>query len=337
MPDAILEPPLALADGRPSAGRVERPRVIAVVGPTGAGKSAAAEELASRLGGEIVSADSMQVYRGMDIGTAKQPPAARRVPHHCLDLVEPGEPYSAALFQRDARRAIDGIATRHAVPIVVGGTGLYVRAALDELDFPAGNGASPTRTALQAELASRGPEALYELLVERDPAAAALIHRNNTRRIVRALEVLEDDGTSYADTRERFAERRPHYPATFIGLEVDRDVLYARIDERVDAMLAAGLVAEVADLLDRGYRTALTAAQAIGYKELVPVIDGSGDLATAVAAIKQASRRYAKRQLTWFRADPRVRWLDVTHLSPAQAAEAMIALLESEPGTPRPG
>jgi tRNA dimethylallyltransferase len=336
MHEALLDPPLTRPEVLPFVMRDGRPHVIAVVGPTGAGKSDAAEELAVRLDGEIVSADSMQVYRGMDIGTAKQPPAARRVAHHCLDLVDPGAPYSAALFQRDARDAIDGIAARHALPIVVGGTGLYVRAALDELDFPPGDGASPTRAALQAELASRGPEALYELLVERDPAAAALIHRNNTRRILRALEVLEDDGASYADTRDRFAERRPHYPTSFIGLDVDRDALYTRIDRRVDAMLAAGLLAEVARLLDGGYRTALTAAQAIGYKELVPVIDGSGDLASAVAAIKQASRRYAKRQLTWFRADPRVRWLDVTHLSPAQAADAMIALLESEPGTAHP-
>jgi tRNA dimethylallyltransferase len=333
MPESLLDPPLAEPEALPSSMHDDRPRVVAVVGPTGAGKSAAAEELALRLGGEIVSADSMQVYRGMDIGTAKQPIGTRRVPNHCVDLLDPGEPYSAALYQRDARAAIDDIATRGKVPILVGGTGLYVRAALDELEFPSGDSGSATRSALQTELAARGPEALYELLVERDPAAAALIHRNNTRRIVRALETLEEDGTSYAQTRERFTERRAHYPSSFIGLDVDRDVLYARIDRRVDAMLAAELLAEVSRLLDSGYRKALTAAQAIGYKELVPVLDGSGDLVSAVAAIKQASRRYAKRQLTWFRADPRVRWLDVTHLSPAGAAQAMISLLESERGT----
>jgi tRNA dimethylallyltransferase len=314
------------------AAVARRPHVIAVVGPTGVGKTAAAEDLALRIGGEIVSADSMQVYRGMDIGTAKHPTSSWRVPHHCIDLVDPGTPYSAALYQADARSAIGSVAERGNVPVLVGGTGLYVRAALDEMRFPAGHQSSTTRASLQAELDEHGPEALYALLVERDPDAAALIHRNNTRRVLRALETLEDAGVSYAETKEHFSERVPHYPATYIGLTVERDVLYARIDARVDAMLQGGLLEEVSALLDAGYRSALTAAQAIGYKELVPVIDGSGDPASAVAAIKQASRRYAKRQLTWFRADPRVLWLDVTKLSPAQTANAMFSLLESEAG-----
>ena len=311
---------------------VARPHVVAVVGPTGVGKTAAAEELALRIGGEIVSADSMQVYRGMDIGTAKHPVSSWRAPHHCLDLVDPGTPYSAALYQADARLAIEGIAGRGKVPVVVGGTGLYVRAALDEMRFPAGHAASRTRARLEAELEKHGPEALYAVLVERDPGAAALIHRNNTRRVLRALETIEDAGVSYVDTKEHFAERVPHYPATYIGLTANRAVLYSRIDARVDAMLQGGLLDEVARLLTAGYRGALTAAQAIGYKELVPVLDGSGDLASAVTAIKQASRRYAKRQSTWFRADSRVRWLDVTNLSLAQTAEAMLALVESEAG-----
>jgi len=305
------------------------PRVIAIVGPTGVGKSAVAEELAVRLGAEIVEADSMQVYRGMDIGTAKTPESERRVPHHCLDLVDPGTPYSAALYQAAARAAIEDIAARGKVPVLVGGTGLYIRAALDEMHFPKGHQESPIRADLQALLDRDGPEALYALLVERDPDAAALIHRNNTRRVLRALEVLEEDGTSYVETKQGFAERVAHYPAAIVGLTMDRDALYARIDARVDAMLDAGLLAEVEGLLAAGHRGALTSAQAIGYKELVPVIDGSGDLVSAVAAIKQASRRYAKRQLTWFRADPRIVWLDVTKLSTPQAAEAAFALVES--------
>lgn len=307
-----------------------RPCVIAIVGPTGAGKTAAAEELAVRIDGEIVSADSMQVYRGMDIGTAKLTKADRRVAHHCVDIVDPGTPYSVALYQADARRAIDDIASRGAAPILTGGTGLYVRAALDEMRFPPGHDPSPTRSSLQSMLELHGPEALYAMLVERDPNAAALIHRNNTRRVMRALETLEDAGVSYAETKEHFAERIPHYPARYIGLGVDRDVLYSRIDARVDAMLDAGLLDEVAGLLAGGYRSALTSAQAIGYKELVPVLDGSGDLASAVNAIKQATRRYAKRQMTWFRADPRVRWMDVTKLSPADTADAIRALVESD-------
>jgi tRNA dimethylallyltransferase len=199
--------------------------------------------------------------------------------------------------------------------------------------FPAGNPSSHTRTALHEELERLGPEALYDLLVERDPDAAALIHRNNTRRIIRALEMLRDGGVSYAETKERFADRNPFYPTTFIGLTMERDALYSRIDARVDAMMEAGLLAEVEALLAAGYRDALTAAQAIGYKELVPVLDGCGDLESAVAAIKQATRRYAKRQLSWFRADPRVRWVDVTDLSPARTVDAVLALLESEQGT----
>ncbi len=312
------------------AGLAGRAHVPAVVGPTGAGKTVVAEELALRLGGEIVSADSMQVYRGMDIGTAKHPAGDWRVPHHCIDLVDPGTPYSAALYQRDARCAIEDVAAHGKTPVLVGGTGLYVRAALDEMHFPAGDESSPVRSDLQKELEQHGPEALYALLVERDPDAAALIHRNNTRRVMRALEVLEDSGVSYAETKEHFSDRIPYYRATYIGLTLDRDALYARIDARVDAMLDAGLLGEVERLLEAGYRGALTAAQAIGYKELVPVIDGSGNLGIAVAAIKQASRRYAKRQLTWFHADPRVHWIDVTKLSTAQTADAALALLESE-------
>jgi tRNA dimethylallyltransferase len=328
MPEAAV-----LEAGAPIATVGSRPHVIAVVGPTGVGKSAVAEEVAVRLDGEIITADSMQVYRGMDIGTAKVRREDRRVPHHCINQADPGTPYSAALYQAAARQRIEETAARGKVPVLVGGTGLYVRAALDDMRFPSGDAGSHTRAALHEELERLGPEALYELLVERDPNAAALIHRNNTRRVIRALEMLEDGGVSYAETKERFTDRVPFYPATYVGLTMERDSLYARIDARVDAMLEAGLIAEVEGLLAAGYRDALTAAQAIGYKELVPVLDGCGDLDSAVAAIKQATRRYAKRQLTWFRADPRVRWVDVTDLSPAHTVDAVIALLESEQGT----
>jgi len=307
-----------------------RPRVVAVLGPTGVGKTAVGEELAVRLGGEVVSADSMQIYRGMDIGTAKLPASERRVPHHCIDIADPGTPYSAALFQRDARTAIDAIASAGHLPVLVGGTGLYVRAALDVMDFPKGEAATPVREDLEAILANEGADALYALLQERDPEAALLVHRNNSRRVIRALEMLELGEPSYAVSREHFHERVPFYPSVFIGLTCERGRLYGRIDARVDAMMAAGLLDEVRGLLDSGFRDALTSAAAIGYKELVPVIDGSGDLPNAVIAIKQASRRYAKRQLTWFRADPRVHWLDVTELSHASAADAAMALVESE-------
>jgi tRNA dimethylallyltransferase len=303
--------------------------VLAVVGPTGVGKSAIGEELAVRRSGAIVSADSMQVYRGMDIGTAKTPVRDRRVPLLCVDLVDPGAPYSAALYQRDARLAIDGLLGTGTLPVLVGGTGLYVRAALDDMRFPEGAEASPARERYEHLLAGAGGEALHSLLRQRDPASAALIHANNTRRVVRALEML-DHGVSYAQQHAGLAQRTPSYRTTYVGLMMDRDALYARIDARVDAMLASGLLDEVAGLLHAGYREALSATQAIGYKELVPVLEEGACLSDAVQHIKTATRRYAKRQLTWFRADPRVRWLDVTGLSSEVAADAAEALIESE-------
>ena len=304
-------------------------RIVAVVGPTAVGKSATAEGIARRVGGEIVSADSMQVYSGMDIGTAKQPGAARTVPYHCIDLVEPGRPYSAALFQRDARRAIEQILGRGAVPVIAGGTGLYVRAALDEMDFPSGERGSNTRARIEALAERLGSEGLHRHLSQRDPRSAALIHPRNVRRVVRALEMLEEKGPSYAEQASHFTERRAAYSATYIGLVMERSALYARIDARVDHMIAAGLLDEVQRLLEAGYREALTSAQAIGYKELVPVLEGRSGLDAAADAIKLATRHYAKRQLTWFRADPRVNWVDVTDLSPDDAVVAASALLES--------
>ena len=303
-------------------------RVIAIVGPTASGKSAVAERLAERFGTEVISADSMQVYRGMDIGTAKTPPNRRRAPHRCVDLVDPGTPYSAALFQRDARTAIDAVHARGLPAVLAGGTGLYVRAALDVMAFPGGALATETRAALDTRAADDGP-ALHAELARIDPASAALIHPNNVRRVVRALEMAAQ-GVSYAEQSAGFSSRRYHYAGTVtIGLTMDRPALYERIDARVDEMVAAGLLGEVRALLDAGFRDALTAAQAIGYKEFVPVIEGGTPLEVAISAVKQATRRYAKRQLTWFRADPRITWADVTGLSPDGAFEVVADLLES--------
>ncbi len=302
--------------------------VIAIVGPTAVGKSAVGDAVAHALGGEIVSADSMQIYRSMDIGTAKTPAEQRSVPYHCLDLMEPGTPYSAALYQRDARAAIDVIAGRHKVPVMVGGTGLYVRAALDDMRFPSGDLATPVRRHYEELATDLGAAALHELLAERDPVSAGLIHPNNVRRVVRALE-MADEGTSYAEQAAGFSERTTVYPTVLIGLTMERSALYARIEARIDAMLQQGLLAEIRGLLAEGYRDAMTAAQAIGYKEIVPVLEQGADLAEAVLAIKQATRRYAKRQLSWFRSDPRVVWLDVTELSPEQATARVLELLES--------
>jgi tRNA dimethylallyltransferase len=299
-----------------------------VVGPTAVGKTALAEEIASRLAGEIVSADSMQVYRGMDIGTAKPAPEDRRVPYHCIDLVEPGEAYSAALYQQAARAAFAECADRMSLPVLCGGTGLYVRAALDPLEFPAGEQRTLAREAYEAFVAANGAEALHALLKERDPASAELVHPNNVRRVIRALEMLADE-TTYAEQSAGFSQRESVYPCAMIGLSMDRGALNTRIDARVDAMLERGLLGEVEGLLARGLREALTAAQAIGYKELVPVIEDGASLEVAIDSIKRASRRYAKRQLTWFRSDPRIHWIDVTDSSLSQVTDKALAVIDS--------
>ena len=316
----------------PSSGAI----VVAVVGPTGVGKTSLAEAIAVSLDGEIVSADSMQVYRGMDIGTAKPPPARRGVPYHCIDLVDPGEPYSAARYQAVARAAIDDIRVRGLTPVVAGGTGLYVRAALDDMTFPSGELDDAARRRYEALAEELGPEGLHEVLERRDPASAALIHANNVRRTVRALEMADEDVT-YAEQAAGFSQRHAVYPTVFIGLDADREELYRRIDRRVDAMLAAGLLDEVRGLLERGYGDAVTSAQAIGYKEFVPVVEAGADLAAAVDEVKRSTRRYAKRQLTWFRADPRIRWLDVTGSSPADTLPDALRLVESFEPIPMEG
>jgi tRNA dimethylallyltransferase len=313
---------------------VTQTSVIAIVGSTAVGKSAVADLVAVRLDGELVSADSMQVYRGMDIGTAKTPPTQRHVPLHCVDIAEPGEPYSAALYQRDARAAIEDIAARGLQPVLVGGTGLYVRAALDEFEFPAGDVSSSARQELERRATEEGADALHAELAALDPAAAARIHPNNVRRTIRALEMLAE-GRSYDHQATGFGERTSRYPGTrFVGLTMNREDLYMRIDARVDTMVQAGLLAEVEGLVSAGYREALTSMQAIGYKEFLPVLDGSMPLAEAVESVKRSSRRYAKRQLTWFGADPRIHWLDVTDLSPSDTSAAVLDLLES---SERPG
>lgn len=303
-------------------------RVVAIVGPTGSGKSDVAEEVALALDGEIVSADSMQIYTGMDIGTAKVPVDERRVPYHLIDVVEPGREFSAGRYRELAHAAFADIQGRGKVPILVGGTGLYVRAAIDDLEMAPD--VDPTiRERWERYLEEQGADALWHELSARDPESAALIHPNNARRVVRALELFEV-GIAYAEQASGFSDRDPIVPVALFGIDWDRAELYARIDARVDAMLGSGLLGEVESLYRQG-RLIGTAAQAIGYKELVDVIEGRRDVATAVEDIKRSSRRYAKRQLTWFRADPRIRWVEAQGEYPRLSktiASAIIALLE---------
>lgn len=301
--------------------------VIAVVGPTASGKSAVADLVAEALGSEVVSADAMQVYRGMDIGTAKTPVSERRVPLLLVDVADPTEPYSAALYQRDSRREIDRLRAEGRVPVLCGGTGLYVRAALDEMEFPRGEVDGAARQRYQDLAGKLGPEGVHALLAERDPESAALIHPHNVRRVVRALEML-DEGVSYARQSAGFSKPREHYPSLQFALTMDRAHLYARIDARVDAMMRAGLLDEVRGLMDAGAADALTSRQAIGYKELIDALEGRCTIGEAVDLIKLRSRRYAKRQLSWFRRDPRITWLDMDVLDAGGAARLIVDALD---------
>ena len=304
--------------------------VVCVVGPTASGKSELAQRIAAAIGGEVVSADSMQVYRGMDIGTGKLPPEQRIVPHHGLDLVDPGEAYSAALFQDYARACFRQIDAAGGRSVLAGGTGFYVRAAIDDYDFPKGDQVgNEVRDRCNAYAREHGAQALWELLRERDSESAALIAPADVKRVVRAFELL-DDGTSYAQQHARLSSIPQLVPACFIGLSVDPEILRRRIDDRVDAMLAQGLVEEVRGLLDAGFREGVTAPQAIGYKEIVEAIEGRSTLEEAVDQIKVATHRYAKRQRTWFRKDKRIRWLDADSGDMETLQKQALAIVEEQ-------
>jgi tRNA dimethylallyltransferase len=283
------------------------PRVVAVVGPTATGKSDLAVALARQLGGEVVNADAMQLYRGMDIGTAKLPAVARcGVHHHLIDVLDVTETASVAAYQRDARRVVDELLTAGRVPVLAGGSGLYVRAVLDELEFP---GTEPElRAELEAELAEQGAPALHKRLRRLDPVAAGRILPSNGRRLVRALEVIQITGRPFSATLPQPGSAR--YRAVIVGLDTDPAVLDARIGDRVDRMFAQGLVAEVRDLLSRGLREGRTASRALGYQQVMAALDAGTDPALAAGPIAAATRRFVRRQRSWFRRDDRITWLD---------------------------
>ena len=279
--------------------------MIAVVGPTATGKSELALRLSLAVGGEVVNADSMQLYAGMDIGTAKLSLAQRRgVPHHLLDIWDVRQAASVATYQRLAREAIAGIHARGRVPVLAGGSGLYLRAALDNLEFPATDPA--VRERLEAELATAGAGTLHARLAALDPAAAAAILPSNGRRIVRALEVIEVAGRPFAAVLPQYESR---YPVVQIGLRVGRPELDRRIEERTARMWREGLVDEVATLERAGLREGRTASRALGYAQVLRFLAGEYDEEEARAQTILATRRFARRQEAWFRRDPRVIWL----------------------------
>ncbi len=295
--------------------------IIGIVGPTASGKTDFAQELALQLKGEVVSADSMQIYKGMDIGTGKLAVEDRKVPHWGLDLVDPGQEYSAALFQEYARSAFLDIQKRGKVALLCGGTGLYVRAAIDNYEFPAGEQSeNPVREKYTAYAQEHGNQALWDLLYSVDPESARVIHPNNVRRVVRAFE-LREEGTSYAIQKENLKTIPQAVPAVIFGISYDRTLLVNRIYKRVDTMIESGLVAEVQALLDKGFRSGITAPQAIGYKEIVDALDGKCTLEKAIEQIKIATRRYAKRQRSWFNQDKRIVWLEGTNVSSSELCD----------------
>ena len=280
--------------------------IVAVVGATASGKTGVSLDLAQRLHGEVVNTDAMQVYRGMDVGTAKLSEDARRgIPHHLLDTLSVREPATVAEFQGWARDVIDRLRARRTTPVLVGGSALYTRAILDRFEFPGTDEA--VRARWEQELAQRGPQALHGLLIERDPAAAAQILPDNGRRIVRALEVVELTGRPFSASLPGLEYADPH--TVQIGVDIDRETLDQRIAARVDAMFASGFVEEVRHLLDQGLAEGRTAPRAIGYREVVAHLRGELTEQEARDQTARATRRFARRQDSWFRKDPRIVWI----------------------------
>ncbi|MEW6614978.1 MAG: tRNA (adenosine(37)-N6)-dimethylallyltransferase MiaA [Thermodesulfobacteriota bacterium] len=287
---------------------MNKTRIVAIVGPTAAGKSQLALELAARINGEIISADSMQVYRYMDIGTAKPTPdEQKKVKHHLIDILYPDEEFSAALFKQEAREAISNVDRQGKVAIVAGGTGLYIKALTRGL-FKGPGADQELRRVLRKKAAITGSEALHKELSELDPVTAAKLHPNDSFRIIRAIEVCQLAQKPLSEYHENHGFKDSPFDTFKIGLCIDRQDIYSRIEKRVDRMIATGLVDEVKRLLDMGYTRDLNSMQGLGYKQIAGYLLGEFSLDEAILQVKQGTKRYAKRQMTWFRADPEINW-----------------------------
>jgi tRNA dimethylallyltransferase len=298
------------------------PRAVVVVGPTATGKSDLAVTLARSLGGDVVNADAMQLYRGMDIGTAKLPPAGWcGVRHHLLDILDVTETASVATYQHEARRIMEELLAAGRVPVLTGGSGLYVQAVLDDLDFPGTD--AEVRAQLEAELVEQGAPALHHRLHRLDPVAAGRILPSNGRRLVRALEVIRLTGRPFSAALPQPGQAR--FRAVIIGLDTDPAVLDAWVDARVDRMFTVGLVEEVRELLSRGLREGRTASRALGYQQVLAALDAGTDPACAAGPTAQATRRFIRRQRSWFRRDGRIKWLDSQNPDLLDAALSLTA------------
>lgn len=294
--------------------------LIVICGPTGIGKTLAAIELAEAFNGEIVGADSMQVYRHMDIGTAKPTPEEqRRVPHHLIDVADPDEPFDAARFSTLARKAASALAGQGKLPVVAGGTGLYIRAMLHGL-FEAQPSDRELRETLNRQAEAEGTRALHQRLAAVDPQTAQRIHPNDRIRVLRALEIFTLTGVPLSEHHRGHAFSDSPYAVLKIGLTMDRPALYRRIEQRVEAMMALGLEEEVRRLLEMGYGPQLKPMQAIGYRHMVDRIEGRLSRKEAVETLKRDTRRFAKRQFTWFNADPDIRWYEPSQIEAMRSA-----------------
>ncbi|WP_420852211.1 tRNA (adenosine(37)-N6)-dimethylallyltransferase MiaA [Paenibacillus hamazuiensis] len=287
-------------------------KLLVLVGPTAVGKTKLSLELAEALNAEVISGDSMQVYRGMDVGTAKATEEERRrVPHHMIDIHDPDHPFSVAEFQAKARELIAEIAGRNRLPFIVGGTGLYVESVCYAYEFSEGGGDEEFREEQRKYALAHGEEALHAKLREVDPISADRLHPNDQRRIIRALEIYHMTGIPMSEQLAAQKKQSP-YELCIVGLTMERGLLYKRIEDRIDEMMEQGLVQEVRRLLDQGYTTDLVSMQGLGYKEIAAYLQGNLTLGEAVELLKKNTRRFAKRQLSWFRHMKDIEWVDVT-------------------------
>ncbi|RAV02377.1 tRNA (adenosine(37)-N6)-dimethylallyltransferase MiaA [Paenibacillus sp. YN15] len=289
----------------------DKPPLLVLVGPTAIGKTGLSIELAKRYGCEIISGDSMQVYRGMDIGTAKiTREEMQGVPHHMVDICEPDYPFSVAEFQERVRQLILDIGSRGAIPFIVGGTGLYIESICYDFQFTDVGSDEEFRQEQRQYLEEHGPEALHARLAERDPGSAARLHANDTRRVIRALEVLHLTGRTLTEQLAGQTKESP-YNLCLTGLTMDRDILYNRIEARIDKMMELGLVEEVKGLLARGITRSHISMQGLGYKEIAAYLDNEMSLPEAVRLLKRDTRHFAKRQLSWFRHMKDINWIEI--------------------------
>ena len=292
--------------------KAKKPLII-LTGPTAVGKTALSIKMAQQINGQMISADSMQVYRHMDIGTAKiSIEEMQGIPHYLIDVLEPTEEFNIVRFQQMAKAALEQIYAAGAIPIVVGGTGFYIQSLLYDIQFEESNEDTGYRDALQQLATDRGPEYLHRLLAEVDPAAASGIHAHNVKRVIRALEFYHQTGTRISEHNEEQRKRTSPYQFLYFVLNDDRQALYARIDQRIDQMLEAGLVTEVRMLKDMGCTRDMVSMQGLGYKEILDYLEGRCTLDDAIYILKRDTRHFAKRQLTWFRREPDVIWLNRT-------------------------